>query len=1094
MGGGVQLAEVVARRVVSAGAHTLQDAGQLSAMPDPGSVLTALCSHHVLERSTYPDVTYTFLHQQFQELFAALQLKHELAEIVTTGTGRDDFAAHYVNEPAWTLPVEMLAEFIGRHTEDEPLPNAVATGQVLVEMALPLDAVFAAKLARLCGPEVWSATRERLGARLRQLWQSPVSQHREIAVAGMVASGSEDFKDILESLLSSEDTNLQLEPYRTGEPFEVTSLGPAWEETVKRWPEGLRANFVAEMMQRSPAPAEVVAFGMKDQSPGVRNSLLSHVWWGMSSEEIYRFSQTLDDADFKVLIAGMYASELPPSMHPRALESYVVAARTSTGPVSRFLAWREAADFDYESFVEHLKETLSQIDAVQVRELESRGLPGRELRATVEMLRKSESQWVTDWVIKNILAGALRPDGWIDLVDGLTETQRDEFVDRITKNDLTEMRVPGMIPLLRKFADSETVQRLFRRICELVPIIATSKPGDDKQAEAKLARQLEDLLRGIPSNSAVNGILQEIGGSTGALEIEVVTEIFHTAGRDNTSLREGLSAEAREALRIYLNAAMPTVLAQDDFSGELKGHFATVMAQVGELSDLATIEHLVEADIERVRTGRLARAADHRSKQGNGAVMSWAGWYVQATIHLASDAARDLLIQLLTAPDYEHDAAWGLFQLALRERPSLLFRARSWPMRIKDFSVVWKARAGEAESIFVEPRRSELAAVLRPHIETLVAERAAEPQPAGLNRRLKNLAIVLAELDGQASAELVLEILSYPQIEPSRPRTHLASTQPVYLYDAWPRTQGLEALLMQGAVLTSEKTWEIVEPIIEHVRAHRWDSQESSLISHVVCIVLFTDDPIASIQRVRLLIEEKLLSTGNTEALTKALGHSRCPDAVALLRELAEDHVRVQHLGNNWIDAVAKFDSQEARNLLLSFIDPALPALSNELIRHHDGRLVSRLVELAQRDATVQRRMFDLAKEKIPTSHAIVLGKVLTSLGAADALLASLDLLRDDGNGGGSYDLHRNIEEAFVEHRPYRGSSNTFTMVPRSSNAIRRRLFEMVENDPLRRKSAFALLNQIEHWRMLHGRPDGEPRSPKMEAGFLWPPELEGSK
>jgi hypothetical protein len=112
------------------------------------------------------------------------------------------------------------------------------------------------------------------------------------------------------------------------------------------------------------------------------------------------------------------------------------------------------------------------------------------------------------------------------------------------------------------------------------------------------------------------------------------------------------------ALRNYLKAAMPTVLAQDDFSGELKGHFATVMAQVGELSDLAIIEHLVEADIERVRTGRLARAADHRSKQGNGAVMSWTRWYVQAIIHLASNSAKDLLIRLLTAPDYEHDAAW----------------------------------------------------------------------------------------------------------------------------------------------------------------------------------------------------------------------------------------------------------------------------------------------------------------------------------------------------------------------------------------------------------------------------------------------------
>ena len=704
--GGVQLPEATARQEISACSRVLQDAGQLAALPDPGSVLTALCSHHVLERSTYPDITYTFLHQQFQESFAALHLKRELAEIVTTGTGRDDFAARYVNEPAWTQPVEMLAEFIGRHTEDEPLPNAVAMGQALVEMALPLDAAFAAKLARLCGPEVWRVTREALGARLRQLWQSSFSQHREIALAGMVASGSEDFRDILEPLLSSEDTSLQLGPYRTGEPFEVASLGAAWEETVSRWPEDARASFVAEMMQRSPAPAEVVAFAMKDPSPRVRKSLLSFVWWGMSPEEISRFSQTLDDANFKELIAGMHASELPPSMHPRALESYVAAAKDATGPLGRFLAWRQAASFGHGGFVEELKESLSQLDADQVRELESRDLQGRELRATIEMLRRTDSQWVTAWVVQNLLAGALRPDGWIDLVDGLTEAQRDEFVDRVTKNDLTEMRVPGVIPLLRKFADREIVQRLFRRICELVPIIATSKPGDDKQAEAKLARQLEDLLRGMPSNPVVNGILQEIGGRTEAVEIEVVTEIFHIAGRDNTPLREGLSTEVREALRNYLNAAMPTVLAQDDFNGQLKGYFATVMAQVGELSDLATIEHLVEADIERVRTGRLARAADHRSKQGNGAVMSWTGWYVQAMIHLASDAARDLLIRLLTAPDYEHDAAWGLFQLALSERPSPLLRARSWPMRSKDFSVIWKARTGEAESIFVEPRKS----------------------------------------------------------------------------------------------------------------------------------------------------------------------------------------------------------------------------------------------------------------------------------------------------------------------------------------------------------------------------------------------------
>jgi hypothetical protein len=1087
--GGVQLPEATARQEISACSRVLQDAGQLGALPDPGSVLTALCSHHVLERSTYPDITYTFLHQQFQESFAALHLKRELSEIVTTGTGRDEFAARYINEPAWTQPIEMLAEFIGRHSDDEQLPNAVAMGQALVEMALPLDAAFAAKLARLCGPEVWRVTRNALSARLRQLWQSSFSQHRDIAVAGMVASGSEDFKDILEALLSSEDTNRQLAPYRTGEPFDVTSLGAAWEETVSRWPEGARASFVAEMMQRSPAPAEVVAFAMKDPSQGVRKSLFSFVWWGMSLEEISRFSQTLDDADFKELIAGMHASELPPSMHPRALEIYVAAANDATGPLGRFLAWRQAASFGHEGFVDELKESLSQLEADQVRDLENRDLQGRELRATIESLRRTDAQWVTAWVVQNLLAGALRPDGWIDLVGGLTDAQRTEFLNRATSDDLTELRVPGVIPLLQKFADREIVQRLFRGICELVPIIATSKPGDDKQAEAKLFRQLEDLLRGIPPNPVVDGILQEIGGRTDAVQIEVVTEVFHLAGRDNASLREGLSAEVREALRNYLNAAMPTVLAQNDFSGQLKGYFATVLSQVGEPSDLAAIERLVEADIERVRTGRLARAADHRSKQGNGAVMSWTGWYVQAMIRLASDAARDLLIRLLTVQDYEHDAAWGLFQLAQSERPSPHFRARAWPMRNKDFGLIWKARAGEEESIFREPQRTELAAVLRQHIETLVAERAPEPQPAALNGRLKHLAIVLAELDGQASAELVLEILSYPQIEPSRLRTHRASTQPVYLYDAWPRIHGLEALLMQGVVLPSEKTWEIVEPIIEHVRAHRWNSQESSLITHVVDIVLFTDDPSTSIQRVRQLIEEKLLSMEGTRGLTKALGRSRCPDAVPLLGELASDGTRAQYLGNDWVDAVAQFETQEACNLLLSFIDPTLPHLSHELIRHHDGRLVRRLTELAQRDAAVRQRVFALAQENIPATHAVVLGKVLANLGTTDALLISLQLLRDGSAGGASYELHKNIEETFVEHRPYPASSNAVTMVPRSSNAIRSRLMEMVQSDALRRRSAFALLNEIERWRMWHGRPDGEPRSPKMEAGFLWPPE-----
>jgi len=41
--------------------------------------------------------------------------------------------------------------------------------------------------------------------------------------------------------------------------------------------------------------------------------------------------------------------------------------------------------------------------------------------------------------------------------------------------------------------------------------------------------------------------------------------------------------------------------------------------------------------------------------------------------------------------------------------------------------------------------------------------------------------------------------------------------------------------------------------------------------------------------------------------------------------------------------------------------------------------------------------------------------------------------------------------------------------------------FEMVISDPHRKESAFALLGQIEVWRLVHGHPVNEPRHPLIE-------------
>src|SRR6516225_12119202 len=88
---------------------------------------------------------------------------------------------------------------------------------------------------------------------------------------------------------------------------------------------------------------------------------------------------------------------------------------------------------------------------------------------------------------------------------------------------------------------------------------------------------------------------------------------------------------------------------------------------------------------------------------------------------------------------------------------------------------------------------------------------------------------------------------------------------------------------------------------------------------------------------------------------------------------------------------------------------------------------------------------------------------------------------------GVPYELVRSMENAFLEHRPYGAYGNAYTVSPLGCDAVRKRLFEMVIGDPHRKESAFALLGQIEVWRLEHGRPADEPRHPVIESDVCWP-------
>ena len=81
----------------------------------------------------------------------------------------------------------MVAEKIGTLSDARPECPEVADGRLLVEMTLSVDPVFAAELARLCGPSVWSEVGGMIASCLRSWYAVPDEHHRRCALAGMLA-------------------------------------------------------------------------------------------------------------------------------------------------------------------------------------------------------------------------------------------------------------------------------------------------------------------------------------------------------------------------------------------------------------------------------------------------------------------------------------------------------------------------------------------------------------------------------------------------------------------------------------------------------------------------------------------------------------------------------------------------------------------------------------------------------------------------------------------------------------------------------------------------------------------------------------------
>jgi hypothetical protein len=1053
--GETKMADADARAVVNSVSESLRNAA------DPGEILDELLKRHVLLVSRQDEVTYRFQHQQFQEFYVAGGLGRLLFEIVRREEVAEErkFAKQYVNEPRWGESLRMLAEDIAANSAK---PMVVKAGAKLVRMALHVDGIFAAELANAAGPAVWSEVRTDVGKRLRAWYAQKDGNHRHCALAAMLATGSHDFKDILVPLLTDSNSQVRLSVYHGGAEVLPENLGANWRDVVRGWPEEARLDFIVQLAHNPWLADAVEEIALADPSPKVRWNAAHMLSWYAFTEKVEGLLKSIDDGSLRDVIGRAQPDDVPKSQWPRVVAVYEQMHKEAGDPFERLRLLHVLQTFGGTNTVERIKAELDGLGPDQLKPGDNQG----QIRWALDELQKSDSKWVSEWATRKVLDKSIWFGAWRGLITQIAGEEEEALYSRFSTELLDQGEQQRVVSVLVSVMSPVLAARVFDRACEIRAGLSFP-PGHD-QAKWNLFGQLKDLLRAINPAMLLEGISKKLDNEPDMVELEVLTDALPATSITKPDVRSSVSEDMRLKLRVYLKRAAKLGADPDGLRASTRAHLAQLLANVGEQEDLEDTRRLIEADTVRFEKAQAARMKGDSSQDSVG----YGFLYLEAVTTVDPTEADGVVVDLIRSQQYEHVLSQRLPFLARKKEGQPGFGTNRM-----DFKKIWKARAGEPDDTFVEERRSRFADAILEQIERIKVAREAATDKRVFDYRLKILGGALAALDARRSAKLVLELMELPG-----------------RWDGWTRVGALENLLVSGVSLRLEEVLRILEPTMQDLRPHGIFSDDQSrwLFARYLCVMAFVEPPAAGIAKIREFVSNLKFPTYDLGTVVAALGASRCDDAINVLMEFAgPDGKGVDALGESWIEAIGALEGTRSSEILLSFVDPSAKLFNRDFIPDHRyGDLLARLLaERGAKDKALTSRLVELANGDLPNTKRMLLARVFGQFTGEDDRVQGLCILRDDGSGV-PYELVRSMENAFLERRPYGPSGSAYTLSPLGCNAVRKRLFEMVIGDPHRKQSAFALLGQIEVWRLEHGHPADEPRHPVIESDISWPPLL----
>jgi hypothetical protein len=542
--------------------------------------------------------------------------------------------------------------------------------------------------------------------------------------------------------------------------------------------------------------------------------------------------------------------------------------------------------------------------------------------------------------------------------------------------------------------------------------------------------ELEYLLFDLDDPSRIEGILS-------LPEVQIARELrerLHVLARSDGGF--GTLDEAhRDRLRTAALGWMSLLETWPDDRRDLRTSVALLVASLGDQQDLTQFYEWLLADHAEYRE-HVLRVGHRRNISGHQLLL------INGLLCYPAERVGPLLLELLRDPDYFAEAATGLAKL-LRPSPGFHFG---------DSRRIDLSSGGRPPTATESTYTGAMAAAL----EAFLAARDPEHPSPPFDHQLISASAALGRIG-------YMDIV--PMIAPLAPLPWLGSSVAGALLE----------LAYNGLILPTEEVLPALQPPLEKILQKGWfTDQEWWSINSWVSLFLCLEDPSAGVELVRRLWGKD----HRTRDLIRRMANVVRPEVSRELGRLLADQTVGKDWGTEIVSALANHRTAHADAELL---DHLARQLLVERVDYETARSLGIALDAAsRRDPAVLNEILKRCEVAESAGARGLLWEIVYRIDDDSARVAACYLLRGDSEGQGHQE--EIFEWAFYRKEP--AGSGSYTRVPRSANRVREVLYSLVA-DPVRRRGARKFLVFGEIARAGSGRPEDEPRCPRIEGASL---------